>query len=582
MSAKMSRKVGFVMKIFTGCFALAWLLAACGGGNEATSSTAVPSADLILVNGNVVTMDPANPQAEALAVAGDRILAVGTRTEIEKLAHPGTKTIDMQGGTAIPGFIEGHGHLLGLGNSRMILDLKGTRNWDEVVEMVREAVVKATPGTWILGRGWHQEKWDRLPAGAVEGFPNHHSLSAVSPDNPVLLRHASGHGLFANQAAMELAGVSAATQDPAGGRLIRDSSGEPTGFFSENAMQPIEEAHNRAEASMTPAEREEITRKAIDLAMQECLSKGITSFQDAGSSFALIDLFKEMADAGQLEIRLWVMASDDNTSLLANLPRYQLKGYANQFLTLGGIKRYMDGALGSRGAWLLAPYEDLPESSGQNLTPLNELEDTARIALANNLQYCVHAIGDRGNREVLDLFARMLQGKQARWRIEHAQHLDPADIPRFGQLNAIASMQAIHCTSDAPFVVKRLGEERARTGAYPWRALIDSGAVVTNGTDSPVEDVAPLPNFYAMVTRRLTDGQTFFEEQKLDPVEALRCYTANNAYAAFEEDQKGSLSTGKLADITVLSQDITAVPVDRIPATEVRYTIVGGQIKYQR
>jgi hypothetical protein len=460
------------------------------------------------------------------------------------------------------------------------------RNWDEIVAKVADAARKAKPGEWIVGRGWHQEKWDRKPEPAVEGFPTHETLSKVSPDNPVFLTHASGHAGFANRKAMELAGVTRASVNPPGGEILKDAKGEPIGVFRETAQGLVRGAISKARAAMTPADIEREAREEIRLAAEECLSKGITSFQDAGSSFATIDLLKKLVDEGKLPLRLWVMVREGNAILASRLGRSRLIDYGDHRLTVRAIKRAIDGALGPRGAWLLEPYADLPSSTGLNTTPVTEIAETARLAIDNGFQLCVHAIGDRANRETLDIFENTFRAhpraRDLRWRIEHAQHLAAADIPRFAKLGVVASMQGIHCTSDAPFVLARLGSARAEEGAYVWQKLLRSGAVVTNGTDAPVEDVSPIASYHATVTRRLRDGSVFYGDQKMSRADALRSYTASAAWAAFEEKSKGSLEPGKLADITVLSRDILTVPDDQIPGTEVVHTIVGGRVAYSR
>jgi hypothetical protein len=452
--------------------------------------------------------------------------------------------------------------------------------------MVAQAAKKARPGEWILGRGWHQEKWVRPPSPNVEGFPLHEALSRVSPDNPVLLTHASGHATIANAKALALAGITSETPDPEGGQILRDSTGKPTGVLRENASGLVSKALDQARAKRTPEQVEADALKEIELATKECLSKGITSFQDAGSSFETIDRFKRLAAERKLGLRLWVMIRESNEQIAQDRGAHRLIGYGDRRLTVRAIKRWMDGALGSRGAWLLAPYSDLPSSIGLNTITIEELHETARLAAEGDYQLCVHAIGDRANREVLNAYEQAFQSHPGhtewRWRIEHAQHLSPDDIPRFGKLGVIASMQGIHCTSDAPFVVARLGTERAREGAYAWRRLLDSGATVVNGTDAPVEDVSPIACFYASVTRRLKDGTYFYPEEKMTRMEALRSYTSSGAYAAFEEEIKGSLGPGKLADITVLSKDLLTVPDDEILKTLVDYTIVGGRVAYRR
>jgi predicted amidohydrolase YtcJ len=295
---------------------------------------------------------------------------------------------------------------------------------------------------------------------------------------------------------------------------------------------------------------------------------------------------RRMAEAGRLGVRLWVMMRASNDVLERTLPAYRTIGAGDQHLTVRAIKGEIDGALGSHTAWLLEPYDDLPQTSGINTTPLPDLERTARLALEHGYQFCVHAIGDRANRETLDLFQRVLGGRPdgaaLRWRIEHAQHLSPDDIPRFAELGVVASVQGVHCTSDGAWVPQRIGEERSRTGAYAWRALIDSGARLCNGTDAPVEDVDPIANYHASVTRRLDDGRTFHPQQAMSRREALESYTVNAAWAAFEDDVKGTLTPGKLADVTVLSQDLLEVPEERILDTRVLYTIVGGEVRYHR
>jgi predicted amidohydrolase YtcJ len=542
-------------------------------------------ADTVLRNGKIVTMDRTKPSAEALAIRGDTILAVGSNQEVQQHIGKSTQVIDLAGKLAIPGFIEGHGHLTGLGSARMSLNLMTVKNWDQVVSMVAESVTRAQPGDWILGRGWHQEKWDKKPAPNVEGFPTQESISKVSPNNPVLLTHASGHAAFANARALALAGIDKNTPNPPGGEILRDTQGKPTGVLRETAAGLVSRALAQARSRRPPEQIQAQARKEIELAIQECLAQGVTSFQDAGSSFATIDLLKELAEEGKLGLRLWVMVRETNASLAQNLPKYRWINSAGKRLTVRAIKKSIDGALGPRGAWLLEPYSDLPSSTGLNTTPVGELAETARIAVENGFQLCVHAIGDRANRETLDVFERTFKShpekKDLRWRVEHAQHLAAADIARFGQLNVIASMQGIHCTSDAPYVLARLGENRAKEGAYVWQKLMKSGAVVVNGTDAPVEDVSPIASFYASVSRKLNNGSVFFPDQRMSREEALRSYTLNAAYAAFEEDIKGSLSPGKVADITVLSKDIMSVAEDEIPATEVLYTMVGGKVVYR-
>jgi predicted amidohydrolase YtcJ len=543
-------------------------------------------ADLVLLHGKIATMDKGRPFVSAVAVRQDRIAAAGNDADIARYVGKTTRVIDLRGRLAIPGFIDSHAHFMGIGKARMELDLRPAKTWDEIVALVAAAAKSARPGDWILGQGWHQEKWDSRPSPNVEGLPFHQELSRVSPDNPVLLTHASGHSLLANAKAMELAGISAKTPDPPGGQILRDGQGNPIGAFRETAQGLIGLAYESSQRRRPPAEREADEIRAIGLANEECLAKGITSLDDAGEPLETIDLFKKLAEDGKLGIRLYAMIGDDNARLRGRLQERLIIGAGQNHLTVRSIKRFMDGALGSNGAWMLAPYLDLPGSTGLNTTPLDVMRETARLAIENGFQLCTHAIGDRANRETLDIYEAAMAGhpekKNLRWRIEHAQHLDPADIPRFARLGVIASMQGVHASSDGPWVIGKIGEKRARAGAYVWHKLLDTGALVCNGTDAPVEDVNPIACFYASVTRRMNNGQAFFPEECMTREEALASYTINGAYASFREGDLGSLTVGKLADITVLSADIMTISEDQIPKTTVVMTIVGGRILYQK
>ncbi|HMD50271.1 MAG TPA: amidohydrolase [Bryobacteraceae bacterium] len=548
-------------------------------------------ADLVLRNGTILTLE-ASGTVQALAARDGKIVALGTNRDVESLTGPSTRIIDLNGRLAIPGLIEGHGHFMALGASKMELNLRNARNWDEIVAMVAAAARQAKPGTWILGSGFHQAKWDKPTSPNVLGFPVHDELSKVSPNNPVWLVHASEHAGFANAEAMRLAGIDKNTPDPPGGQILKDADGRPTGLLNEKAEALVTQALASYRAKLPAAERAAEARKQVELAEREALSKGITTFEDAGSPMATIDLLKDLAEHGKLDIRVWMMLRQPNDEIQRHLKKYFFIGAGDRHLTVRAIKRQIDGALGSRGALLLEPYSDLaadaPNRSGLYTEDPLDIRKTAELAITNGFQMCVHAIGDRANREVLDLYESVFKehpeknGKTLRWRIEHAQHLNSADIPRFAQLGVIAAMQAVHCTSDAPFVPIRLGYQRAEGGAYVWQKLMQSGAVVGNGTDTPVEDVDPIAGFYASVSRKLKDGSVFFPDQRMSRLEALQSYTMNNAYAAFEDEIKGSLKLGKLADITVLSKDILTTPEDEIPSAKVDYTIVGGKVKYQR
>jgi hypothetical protein len=570
------------VKYFLPLLTLAALFLAASCGRPQPAETA----DLILINGNIYTVDSLQMSAQAIAVKGERILKVGSNEDIQQLKGDSTQVIDLEGKFLMPGFIEGHGHYAGLGSSLMNLNFLKSKSWDDIVKLVEQRAKSARRGDWIIGRGWHQEKWTKPIEKAVLGYPYHDSLSAISPDNPVILSHASGHSLFANAKAMELAGITADTPNPPGGEIVRDARGTAIGVFEERAMSLITKAYDAYLASLSSEQKKEQWLKGIELAEQECLSKGITSFQDAGSSFQEMEWYRELAEAGRMKVRLWAMVRHPYHTLKGKIDAYPVIDAGNGYFTCRAIKSELDGALGAYGAWLLAPYDDKPGFSGQNTTPIEEVRRIAGLALERNMQLCVHTIGDKANRELLhlceELFRSQPNAKDLRWRSEHAQHIDPVDIPRFPQIGIIAAMQGIHCTSDAPFVVKRLGEERARTGAYPWRSLLDAGAVVTNGTDAPVEDVSALESFYASVTRKRADtGMAFFPEQRMTRAEGVYSYTLANAYAAFEEKNKGSIEAGKLADFVVLSNDLLNCPDEDILSTRVLMTIVGGKVKFK-
>jgi predicted amidohydrolase YtcJ len=552
------------------------------GAARLASQQAPAPADLVLRGGRIVTLDDRRPEAQALAARNGAIVAVGSDAEIARYVGPATQVVELKGQFAMPGFIEGHGHFTGLGELKLNLDLMNTKSWEEIVHMVALAAEKAKPGEWIYGRGWHQEKWSSTPQPNVEGFPLKESLDKVSPNNPVALTHASGHATFVNSKALEVSKVTRATANPDGGEILKDKAGNPTGLLRETASRVIRRGAGQPEP--TPAEAEARGRRVLELADQESISKGITSFQDAGSGFDVTDRIKRMIDEGRMRVRLWVMIRGGNAeSLKAN----RVVGYGSNQLTVRAIKITADGALGSRGAWLLEPYSDKADSTGLATTPVEQMRAAAQVAYDAGYQVCIHAIGDRANREVLNIYEEAFKknnrnGKDLRWRIEHAQHISAADIPRFGQLGVIAAMQGVHCTSDAPWVTPRLGARRAEEGAYVWQKLMKTGAVVTNGTDAPVEDVDPIASYYATVTRKAPDGKVFYGDQKMSRIEALKSYTIANAFAAFEEDIKGSLAPGKLADITVLTKDITTVPDDEIKTAKVAYTIIGGKVVFRQ
>jgi len=571
----------FQSRLLTLLLALAAPAAASAAGGKVVEPE---PADLVLRGGRIVTLEPSLAEATALAARGGRIVALGGDADVAALVGPSTRVIELGGRLAVPGLIDAHAHFESLGRASRILKLAPHRTWDAIVAEVAAAAAKARPGEWILGRGWHQEKWDAPPAPAVEGFPVHDALSAATPDNPVLLGHASGHASIVNARAMALAGIGRATLDPAGGQILRDASGEPTGLLRETAEDLVEKAYAAALTVRPAVEVEAERRRDLEAAAAEALSKGITTLHDAGTLLEDLDLVHGMAADGGLGLRLWVMIRDQPAKLLAaDLDRLRRIDPAG-FFTVRALKLVGDGALGSRGAWLLEPYADLPGHTGLAVTEPSVTGQIAELAIAHGFQLAVHAIGDRANRETLDVYEATFRAhpekRDLRWRIEHAQHLHPDEVPRFAKLGVIASMQGIHCTSDAPWVLVRLGERRAESGAYVWRKLLDAGATIANGTDAPVEDVDPLASFYASVSRRLADGSRFYPAQRMSRMEALASYTRNAAFAGFEEGEKGSLAVGKLADVVVLSKDILAIAEEEIPSARVDYTIVGGRVAY--
>lgn len=544
-------------------------------------------ADLIIKGGKIYTMNDKQPSVEAVAVVGDKIVYVGSPKGLEKFTGEKTQVINLQGKTMTPGFIEGHGHFMGLGYNEMNLDLMNAKNYDEILEKVKEAVARAQPGQWILGRGWHQEKWDTKPAKMVKGFQTHESLSSISPNNPVYLRHASGHLGFANAKAMQLAGVNQLSiekleKESEGGEIIRDELGNPTGIFNERAQSLI--------AKQIPEETEETNTQALELAIQVSLKNGITSFHDAGASRGSIALFKKFKKEGKLNTRLYVMVTGFDPKLVYEFFRNGPEIDSTGLLTVRAIKLNCDGALGSRGAWLLEPYTDRPDFSGMATLSMDTVMKLSHEGLKHGFQICSHAIGDRANKEILDRYEiafkeNPTQAKDVRYRIEHAQHLAPNDIPRFGQLGVIPAMQAVHLSSDRPWAIERLGEKRIREGAYVWQSLLKSGAKIVNGTDVPVEPINPIASFFASVTRQTLKGEPvggYEPAEKMTREQALRSYTLDAAYGAFEEKIKGSIEVGKLADFTVFSQDLMTIPDDQVLSTQVDMTILGGKILYTK
>lgn len=543
------------------------------------------TADMVLTNGQVYTVNKSMPNAEAVAVKDGKILFVGSNAEVEKYIGDSTQKIDCKGQFVMPGFIEGHGHIHGLGSSLINLNLMDVKNWDEIVAMVAEAVKKAKPGDWIVGRGWHQEKWNPAPSKNYLGYPYHEELDKVSPENPVILSHASGHSLYVNALALNLSGITASTPNPKGGDIVKDKSGVIVGVLEETAQNLVRMAYSDWESKKSEEEQKQKWIESLHLAEQECLRFGVTSFQDAGSSFQQVAGMQELAKKNKLDIRHWLMVRETNADLRNNANVFPIINEGNSHLTVKAVKVSLDGALGSYGAWMLEPYADRTGWMGQNTFNMDSLKAIADFCWKNNLQLCVHAIGDKANRETINIFSEQIKNektKDHRWRVEHAQHVNPAEIPRFKEWNVIASMQSVHCTSDAPFVLKRLGADRAASGAYMWRAFMDAGVVVTNGTDVPVERINPFDCYYAAVTRKLSNGETFYPGQKMTREEGIYSYTMANAFAAFQDKELGSLEVGKWADIIILDKNLVTCKEEDIKQTKVITTIVGGKQKYHQ
>lgn len=543
-------------------------------------------ADLVIRGGKIYTASEDNRIAEAVAVRGNRIVYVGNDAGVNDFVGDKTQIIELAGKVATPGFIEGHGHLMGVGYNELDLNLMDVKTFDELVGRVKEAASRVKPGQWIIGRGWHQDKWDTKPSRMIKGFPVHDQLSEVSPDNPVFLRHASGHAGFANAKAMEIAGVNQLSKERLtagageGGEIIRDEAGNPTGLFNERAQSLI--------ADHIPENSNERRREALKLALDACLKNGITSFHDAGASREEIDLYHSFRNEKNLTVRLYVMVTGGDRDLVYERMKMGPEIDTTGWLTVRAVKLHCDGALGSRGAWLLEPYTDRPDFNGMATLSMDTVLKTARKALEAGFQVCSHAIGDRANREVLDRYETALAEhpdvKDHRFRIEHAQHIDPADLSRFAKLGVIPAMQAIHMSSDRPWAIDRLGEKRITEGAYMWQTLLRSGARVVNGTDAPVEPLNPIPSFYASVTRKTLSGQPeggYEPAEKMTRDQALKSYTLDAAYGAFEENIKGSIEVGKLADITIFSEDLMTVPDQEILNTRAVIVIVDGKVAFQ-
>lgn len=549
------------------------IVALCMLASPARAHAQVPQpADLIVTGGRIYTVDVTRPLAEAFAVRGGRFVFVGSTRDAMTFKGPQTQLLDLHGATAYPGFIDAHAHLLGLGLALESVDLVGSPSYEEVISRVAARAKTASAGQWITGNGWDQNRW------TVKEFPTHDALSRAVPDHPVLLSRVDGHAMLANAAAMRAAGITAKTPDPSGGRIIRDAKGNPTGVFVDNAMSLFAAATPR----LTAAQLGDV----LHAAAVESNKWGLTEVQDMGEVRGTIEALEALASAKKLPLRCYEMVTDDSASLAYYFARGPKQALSDGHVWVRGIKLYADGALGSRGAALLAPYSDDGANTGLLVSTPEHLKERSIEALRHGFQVSTHAIGDRGNRNALDAYQAALDAVptvDARLRIEHAQIISPQDIPRFAQLGVIPSMQASHQTSDMPWAERRLGPERIR-GAYAWRSLLSTGVVIPNGTDFPVEHVNPIITFHSSVTRQDADNlppSGWYPDQRMTREEALRSMTLWPAYAAFQEKELGSISTGKYADFTILNRDIMTVAPERILGAQVVATYVGGAPVYE-
>jgi predicted amidohydrolase YtcJ len=530
--------------------------------------------DLILYNGTVLTLDPARPEATAVAVAGGRIAAVGGDADILKRAGAATRRIDLAKAFVMPGLTDSHGHVTSLGEQLGSIDVHGVASVREIAARVRERAHAAQPpGEWIVGRGWDQNLWEERQ------FPDHRPLDEASPDRPVCLRRVDGHAAWANLAALKAARITRATPDPAGGTIVRDAQGEPTGVFVDNAMGLVEAAEPRPS-------RDRI-KSWIAAALKRCASAGLTEIHDASVSKEQLAAYRDLADEGALPLRVYLMwnGTSPDSPVDAMLAEAPFVNYRDR-LTLRAVKLMVDGAMGSRGAVFFDDYSDAKGTRGLFVTPPEEITRRTTLALRRGYQVCTHAIGDRGIREVLDAYDKALQavpGSDRRLRIEHVQCVRQADLADFKRLGIIASMQPSHATSDMPWAEDRVGIDRGR-GLYAWRWVLGAGIPIAGGSDFPVDPEAPLIGIHSAVTRQDRNDRPaggWHPGQRMTLDEALAAYTTGAAYAAFEEKEKGRIAPGFLADLTILREDLRTIPPERIDDVAVRATLVGGRFAYE-
>ena len=589
----MKRNLRFVLLSAAGVLTFIWFI------NSSTQQV-----DMLIVNANVYTVDPNNPRAEAVAIRGNRIVAVGSTKELTR-RYVADALLDVGGKTVVPGFIDSHAHVSGLGSSLVELNLVGTTSVQQIVELVSRKASQLQPGQWIRGRGWDQNNWRSKTN--EKPFPTAAMLDNASPNNPVTLFRVDGHAVWVNSQALGIVGASKESNAPIiadveGGRIMRDSRGKPTGVFVDNAVGLV--------MNHVPAYTHAEIRHSLSMAFEECLKYGLTSVHDMGIDEEDFTIYKEFLSTNTLPVRIYASIGGDGELWQKFLVTGPFTDPQRHRLTVRSIKMYIDGALGSRGAALIAPYSDEPENRGLTVNSLEAIRIVTSEALAHGFQVCTHAIGDRGNNIVLNAYEQALkenpsQSHDARLRVEHAQVLEPSDIQRFKKLGVIPSMQPTHCTSDMYWAQARLGPTRVR-GAYAWRSLLKAGNIIPGGSDFPVESPNPLLGFYAAVTRQdrqglprnaqdvvrsfqlsadgIRDSSVFlngwYGDQTMTREEALLAFTAWGAYAEFAERDKGTIEKGKLADLAILSKDIMTVPAQEIPSTQVLTTIVGGKVAY--
>jgi predicted amidohydrolase YtcJ len=527
------------------------------------------AADLILTHAHVYTLSPDEPEADAVVIRQGRIVFVGSADAARRHRGARTRVMDLWGAVVIPGLVDAHAHLLSLGRSLWELNLVGTKSKEEIRRIVIERRKTAVPGEWISGRGWDQNDWRE------KDFPTAEDLAGTD-DHPVYLRRVDGHAVWVNREALERCGITGATPDPPGGRILRDAEGNPTGVFLDNAAELV-----RRHMPVPTLERQIGWAKA---ALRECNRVGLTGVHDAGVDSTALEVYRALRRSGELTLRIYAMLDDADPDWLE---RHWAAGpeIEDDLLTVRAVKLYADGALGSRGAALLEPYSDDPGNRGIMVNPPEYLERMTRQAVVHGFQVCTHAIGDAANRAVLDVYQRVLERMPKgdyRLRIEHAQVLAPEDLPRFARWDVIASMQPTHATSDMNWAEERLGAERMQY-AYAWRKLIRNGARLAFGSDFPVESPDPLAGIYAAVTRQDREGNPaggWYPEERLSVQEAVAGFTAQAAYAGFAEGERGTIEPGKQADLVVLDRDLFISPPEEILRAKVLYTIVGGRIVY--